>query len=89
MFCYLTWDVVALPPPLLQVLPGLQSLPLLRLPIMLSPDHVRHWSFDGALVDFRLARFPGAPGDIEQAQHGVAGEGCCSVVAPGYSGMND
>lgn len=48
-----------------QVLPGLQSLPLLRLPLMLTPDPVRHWSYEGALIDFRLARHAGAPGDLE------------------------
>jgi len=61
-----------------QVLPGLQSLPLLRLPILLSPDPVRHWSYDGALVDFRLSRLTGAPGDIEAhagAASAAAGQG--------------
>lgn len=49
-----------------QVLRGVQSLPLLRLPVMLSaPPGTRHWSFDGASVDVRLARFPGQPGDVE------------------------
>lgn len=49
----------------LQVLPGLQSLPLLRLPLMLTPDPVRHWSYEGALIDFWLARHAGTPGDLE------------------------
>jgi hypothetical protein len=61
-----------------QVLPGLQSLPLLRLPLLLTPDPVRHWSYEGALIDFRLPRHAGAPGDLEGgAQHPA---GACAAT---------
>lgn len=67
------------------MLPGLQSLPLLRLPIMLTPDPARHWSYDGALIDFRLARYAGAPGDVEGPMSGKGWGGglqdCCRLVA--------
>lgn len=37
---------------------------------------VRHWSYDGALLDFRLARYQGAPGDIDVL---VAAAGGCGI----------
>ena len=38
---------------------------------MLTPDPARHWSYEGALIDFRLARYPGAPGDIDPPNSGL------------------
>jgi hypothetical protein len=48
---------------MLQVMPGQQSLPLFRLPLMLTAQ--RKFTYDGALVDVRLAVYRGAPGDTD------------------------
>jgi hypothetical protein len=67
----------------------MQSLPLLRLPIMLgATPGTRQWSYERALVDLRLARFSGAPGDVEVALYDrVASAG--RPLSGGAGGVRD
>jgi hypothetical protein len=51
------------------VLSGSQSIPLFRLPLVLAAR--RKFTYDGALLDFRVTRYSGAPG----AAAGAAGVG--------------
>jgi hypothetical protein len=63
---------------MMQVLQGQQSLPLFRLPLMISAQ--RKFTYDGALLDVRLAVYRGAPGDTD------LGPGAAAAAGPARPG---
>eukprot|EP00878_Enallax_costatus_P034475 GHUV01038227.1.p1 GENE.GHUV01038227.1~~GHUV01038227.1.p1 ORF type:complete len:320 (+),score=114.50 GHUV01038227.1:447-1406(+) len=69
-----------------QVFPGQQSMPLFRLPLMLTAQ--RKFTFDHALLDFKLAQYRGAPGDVELAAGASAAAGGGAGVGAGV-GLED
>ncbi len=66
------------------MLTGRHSLPLYRLPIMMSAQ--RHFSYNGAMLDFSVSHAEGQPGDGVPASAAAGGTATAGAGGPGGSG---